>query len=120
LDYTKDVEQRVTSLVGVADTTDTACTGETDLVVAGIDRVELVDVDHDGHDDVRVRLRAAKFHVPKQPPCEHMGFAGAGQPPPNIPSPPTYTTELIAHGTELVPSPASAPVMKLLAELAPR
>ena len=119
LDYTKDPDDRVTHLVGVADTTDTACTGATDLVVGRLEMVELVDVDHDGNKDVRVTLRAAKLHVPKQPPCKRPGFAGSGQPPPNIPNPPAQTIDFIAHGTALTPTPAGARVMKTLEKLMP-
>jgi hypothetical protein len=119
LDYTKDADHFVTGLVGVADTTDTACTGETDLVVGKLEDVELVDVDHDGHQDVRVTVRAARFHVPKQPPCDRTGFAGHGQPPPKIPNPPRRTIDLIAHGTTLTPTPAGARIMKTLEKLRP-
>ncbi len=119
LDYTKDADHFVTGLVGVADTTDTACTGETEPVVARVENVELVDVDHDGNDDVRVTVRAAKFHVPKQRPCERDGFGGHGQPPSHIPRPPAQRIDLIAHGTTFTPTPAGARVLKTLEKLRP-
>ncbi len=119
LDYTRDAEDEVVTLTGVIDTTDMACTGKTDLVLGKLDSVELVDVDHDGNQDVRVTLRAARFHVPKQPPCERRGFAGSGKPPPNVPHPAPLTIDFIAHGTVLTPTAAGAGVLKMLEKLAP-
>jgi hypothetical protein len=117
LDYTKDMENDIVSLVGVVDTTDTACQGKTELVVSKLMKVELVDVDSDGNKDVRATLRMARFHVPKQPPCKTFGFAGSLQPPPNIPNPPPQTVDFIAHGTVLTPTAASARVLKMLHKL---
>jgi hypothetical protein len=119
LDYTRDVEDEVVNLTGVIDTTDMACTGQTDLVIGKLESVELVDVDHDGNPDVRVTLRAARFHVPKQPPCQHRGFAGSGQAPAKVPHPPPLTIDFIAHGTVLTPTAAGARVLKMLEKLAP-
>jgi hypothetical protein len=119
LDYTKDMGDEAVPLVGVIDTTDMACQGKTDLAVGELMKFELVDIDGDGNKDVRVTLRMARFHVPKQPPCKNFGFAGSGQPPPNIPHPPPQTVDFIAHGTVLTPTAAGARVLKMLAKLTP-
>jgi hypothetical protein len=119
LDYTKDVEDDIVLLVGIEDTTDAACHGKTDLVVGDLMKFELVDVDGDGNKDVRVTLRMARFHVPKQPPCKNFGWGGSGQPPPNIPHPLPQTVDFIAHGTVLTPTAAGARVLKMLDKLTP-
>jgi hypothetical protein len=119
LDVTKDYEDEIIFLLTVPDTTDTACHGETHLVVGELIKVELVDVDGDGNKDVRVSLRVQGFQVPKQPPCKNFGWGGSGQPPPNIPHPPLRTVDFIARGTVLKPTPAGERVLNMLGKLMP-
>jgi hypothetical protein len=114
LDFTRPEDEAVRTLVGVVDTTDTACTGETELIVATIDGFVLRDLNHDGIPDVRVTVRVAKVHVRPQPPCQNWGFVGAGQPPPNLPKSPAQIIDFIAGGALLTPTPAGARVLKAI------
>jgi hypothetical protein len=115
IDYTRPPEDEIVGLVAVADTTDTACTGRTELLIGSVVSVSLVDLNRDGNPDVRVVVRAAKIHVPPQPPCVDMGFAGAGQAPPHLPTPPPQTVDFIAQGEALTPTPGSARLLKAIA-----
>jgi hypothetical protein len=113
-DYTKVAGEEMSTLVSLADTSGTACSGATDLLVGEIESVALVDVNHDGNKDVRVIVRAAKIHVPRQPPCAEMARSFVGPRPPNLRRPPPQTIDFIAQGAVLTPTPAGARILKAL------
>jgi hypothetical protein len=123
VDFSKGEEDDETVLVRAIDTTDTACTGATDLLIGGIDAVGRADVNRDGLDDLRVTVRELSVRVPPQPPCVSMGSLGAGQIPPNLPKAPPNVLELLLGPSGFTPSNASKhkalAIAKLVAD-APR
>lgn len=117
LDYARADGEELFSLVSIHDTTGTACTGVTELVVGSLSGVTLVDVNEDGNRDVRVRLRAAKVRVPRQPPCSSPGEITMGPTPPNLPQPALQTIDFLARGATLSPTPAGARILASIAAL---
>jgi hypothetical protein len=121
IDYARPEESDHTGLVVVVDDIQTACTGQTDLAMGSLEGFELVDLDHDGHDDVRIVVRARKIRVPPQPPCEAIGSMSIiPSVPLKLPQAPRIVLEFRARGAALVPTPATAPAVKKLNALIPR
>jgi hypothetical protein len=121
IDYARPEQSDHTALVVVVDDTQTACTGQTDLAMGSLEGFELIDLDHDGHNDVRIVVRARKIRVPPQPPCEAIGTMFIMPSVPlKLPQAPRIVLDFRARGATLVPTPATAQAVKKLNDLIPR
>jgi hypothetical protein len=117
IDFTKDPDDGETHLVRAVDTTDTACTGETQLLIGGVDTVEHVDLDHDAYDDLRITVREISVRVKPQPPCVQMGSIGAGQIPDHLPAAPRIKLDFVMGSNGFVPTAATLGALDKIAKL---
>jgi hypothetical protein len=119
LDYSRPEEEERIDLITLKDDADTACTGKTEIVVARIDAIEVVDLDGDTRDDLVVTAAATKARVSRQPPCERPGAVQNGQRPLGLPHPRARRIEFLAKEGALVPTAPSAAILKSLKALSP-
>lgn len=114
LDFARPVDDERVRLAEIADDAATACQGRRSVVVGGIESFDLVDLDNDGVLDVRIRLRAARVRIPRQPACPQPPTLSVGPRPPRLPRPPLQTIDLLTKGTELRPTDASRVALEKL------
>jgi hypothetical protein len=115
LDFAKPAGEEAVELVSLLDSRDTACSEQTELVIAEIERPELVDIDRDGTLDVRVALRAGRVRVPKQEPCTQMPEL-----PPGVRKPALERLSFLTRAERFEPTKTTSAALQRIAALRPK